>query len=131
LWDNCSVLIDTERLYFESTRESLLETEFELTEDLFKTISFKESHSFFDLAAVRYITAKKISILRQKRNILHLNLLRSGVQPIYGVEHTLRMFSGRACMGVITISRRESCIIVEDSERGLILFFAFLTFNTP
>ncbi|MBN2539365.1 MAG: HAD family phosphatase [Deltaproteobacteria bacterium] len=127
LWDNDGVLVDTERLYFESTKESLLETGVELTEDLFKTISLKEGRSCFDLAAERGIPAKKISILRQKRNLLYSNLLRSGVRPIDGVEHTLRTLRGRVSMGVVTSSRREHFDIIHAATELLPYFDFVLT----
>lgn len=53
LWDNDGVLVDTERLYYKSTKEALSETGVDLTEELFKTISLKQGRSSFDLAAER------------------------------------------------------------------------------
>ena len=125
LWDNDGVLVDTERLYYESTKEALSETGVELTEELFKTISLKQGRSSFDLAAERGITAKRISSLRQKRNLLYGNLLRSGVRPIDGVEHTLRMLQGRVSMGVVTSSRREHFDIIHAAT-GLLPYFDFV-----
>jgi HAD superfamily hydrolase (TIGR01509 family) len=126
LWDNDGVLVDTERLYFESTREVLHEAGVYLTEELFKTISLREGRSCFDLVTTgRGIRSKQISLLRQKRNILYRNLLRSGVRPIDGVEHTLRMLRGRACMGVVTSSQREHFDIIHAAT-GLLPYFDFV-----
>ncbi|HOO89987.1 MAG TPA: HAD family phosphatase [Syntrophales bacterium] len=125
LWDNDGVLVDTERLYFESTSTVLHETGVELTEELFKTISLKEGRSCFDLAAEQGIPAEEISLLRQRRNLLYRDLLRSGVQPIDGVERTLRMLRGRLAMGVVTSSRREHFDIIHAST-DLLPYFDFV-----
>ena len=125
LWDNDGVLVDTERLYYESTKEILSGVGIELTEELFKMISLQQGRSCFALAAERGVPAKKISRLRQKRNLLYSNLLRSGVLPIDGVEHTLRMLQGRVSMGVVTSSRREHFDIIHAAT-GLLPYFDFV-----
>jgi len=125
LWDNDGVLVDTEKLYYESTKEALSGVGIELTEELFKMISLKQGRSCFDLAAERGVTAEKISRLRQKRNRLYGNLLRSGVRPIDGVGHTLRILQGRVSMGVVTSSRKKHFDIIRAAT-GLLPYFDFV-----
>ncbi len=49
-WDNDGVLVDTEKLYFQATRELLLRAGVTLTKKLFNKISLVEGRSAFDLA---------------------------------------------------------------------------------
>jgi len=125
LWDNDGVLVDTEQLYFEATKEVLGEVGVELTEELFKMISLREGRSCFDLAAERGMTAGEISVLREKRNLLYSNLLRSGVQTMDGVEHTLHTLQGRVSMGVVTSSRKEHFDLIHAAT-GLMPYFDFV-----
>jgi beta-phosphoglucomutase-like phosphatase (HAD superfamily) len=78
LWDNDGVLVDTEELYFEASREVLLETGVDLTIELFVQISLKQGQSTFDLTAGQGVEEEVIARLRADRNRRYGNLLRNG-----------------------------------------------------
>ncbi|MEE4264261.1 MAG: HAD family phosphatase [Desulfobacteraceae bacterium] len=125
LWDNDGVLVDTEELYFEATREVLLEIGVHLTTELFVQISLKQGQSTFDLAAGQGVEPEVIARLRADRNRRYSDLLRNGIRLLDGVEDTLRRLQGKVIMGVVTSSRREHFEIIH-SGTGLLHFFDFV-----
>lgn len=50
LWDNDGVLVDTERLFFESTRRILATVGIQLTPERFLDLSMRQGRSAFELA---------------------------------------------------------------------------------
>ncbi len=106
-WDNDGVLVDTEKLYFQATRELLLTTGVELTEALFRRISLVEGRSAFILAADRGVLQAEIDRLHGERNRRYTELLESGVRIMEGVEEALVALRGNVVQGVVTSSRKE------------------------
>ena len=51
LWDNDGVLVDTEHLFFESTRTTLTQVGIHLSVEQFLELSLRQGRSAFDLAA--------------------------------------------------------------------------------
>ncbi len=106
-WDNDGVLVDTEMLYYRSTREVLRRVGVDLTVAAFIDISLKQGRSVFDLAKRHGVTADAVEELRDDRNRLYGDLLGRGVRIMDGVEPSLRELRGRVFLGVVTSSRRE------------------------
>jgi HAD superfamily hydrolase (TIGR01509 family) len=106
-WDNDGVLVDTERLYYQATRELLLTTGVDLTEELFRRISLVEGRSSFILAAERGVPQEEIDRLHAARNRRYTELLEGGVRIMEGVEEALAALSGHVVQGVVTSSRKE------------------------
>ena len=125
LWDNDGVLVDTEELYFNTTRKALSKVGVDLTRDLFVRISLKQGRSTFDLAAAQGVGQEVITRLRADRNRRYCDLLRNGVRVLDGVEDTLRQLQGRVLMGVVTNSRREHFEIIHTAT-GLLHYFDFV-----
>ena len=65
-WDNDGVLVDTEKLYFQATRELLLRAGVTLTPELFKRISLGEGRSAFDLAEERGAPGRRSIAFRRR-----------------------------------------------------------------
>ena len=105
-WDNDGVLVDTEILYYQATRELLAETGVVLTPALFKRISLTEGRSAFDLAAERGVPQEEIDRLHDRRNRRYTELLEAGVRIMEGVRETLAELRGKVIQGVVTSSRR-------------------------
>ncbi|MDD5099931.1 MAG: HAD family phosphatase [Syntrophales bacterium] len=105
-WDNDGVLVDTEKLYFQATRELLQKAGVELTEALFRRISLQEGRSAFDLALEKGVSQKQIDRLHEERNRRYTELVEEGVRILDGVEETLAKLSGRVLQAIVTSSRR-------------------------
>ena len=106
-WDNDGVLVDTEKLYFQATKELLARVGVTLTAPLFKRISMTEGMSAFTLAAERGIPQEAIDRLHEERNRRYTELLACGVRVMEGVEETLGLLQGRVTQAIVTSSRRD------------------------
>lgn len=105
-WDNDGVLVDTERLYFQATRELLQKAGVTLTEELFQRISLKEGNSAFALALEKGVPQQEIDRLQAERNLRYTELLAGGVRILDGVEETLAKLQGDLLHAIVTSSRR-------------------------
>jgi HAD superfamily hydrolase (TIGR01509 family) len=124
-WDNDGVLVDTEKLYFQATRELLLKAGVTLTETLFQRISLKEGRSVFDLALEKGVLQDEIDRLHGERNRRYSELLRSGVRIMDGAEETLGMLQGKVIQAIVTSSRRSHFDTMHGTT-GLLPFFDFI-----
>jgi HAD superfamily hydrolase (TIGR01509 family) len=124
-WDNDGVLVDTEKLYFQATRELLLTAGVTLTEALFQRISLAEGRSAFDLALEKGVSQQEIDRLHWERNRRYTELVAGGVQIIDGVEETLARLRGRVLQAIVTSSRRVHFDAIHVST-GLPHFFDFI-----
>ena len=107
LWDNDGVLVDTEYLFFEATRDALEFLGIELSLDQFKKISLCEGRSCLDLANKRGIEPARIERAREKRGTAYMARILAGVPLMDGVAETLAALAGRLPMVVVTSSYPE------------------------
>jgi HAD superfamily hydrolase (TIGR01509 family) len=124
-WDNDGVLVDTEKLYFQATRELLLPAGVTLTPELFKRISLNEGRSTFDLAEERGVPREEINRLQAERNRRYTELLAGGVRILDGVEETLCSLRGKVIQAIVTSSRRSHFDAMHE-RTGLLPFFDFI-----
>jgi HAD superfamily hydrolase (TIGR01509 family) len=165
LWDHDGVLVDTERLYFQATRELLAEVDVALDESLYRQLFLVEGAGAWQLAAARGVSESAIAELKQRRSWRYTELLTSEEVLIPGALAMLEELAAHHRMAIVTSSRRvhfeaihrrttlprhfelilvredyalskpdpepylsaveklgaaaDSCLVIEDSERGL------------
>src|SRR5450759_1466225 len=124
-WDNDGGLVDTEKLYFQATRELLLPTGVMLTPEFFKRISLDEGRSAFDLAEEKGVPREEINRLHAERNRRYAEMLAGGVHILDGVEETLCSLRGKVIQAIVTSSRR-SHFDAMHVRTGLPPFFDFI-----
>ena len=124
-WDNDGVLVDTEKLYFQATRELLQKAGVTLTEALFQWISLDEGRSAFDLVLEKGVSREEIDRLQAERNRRYAELLAGGVRILDGVEETLGWLRGKVIQAIVTSSRR-SHFDAMHVRTGLPPFFDFI-----
>jgi HAD superfamily hydrolase (TIGR01509 family) len=166
LWDHDGVLVDTERLYFQATRELLAETGVELTAADYRRYLLVANTGAWHLAAAQGYDEAAIASLRKRRDQRYHSLLLNEEVLIPGVPQLLAQLHARTRMAVVTSSKRahfeaihdrtdltryfeliltredyvlskpdpepyrtalarmglraEQCLVLEDSERGLV-----------
>jgi HAD superfamily hydrolase (TIGR01509 family) len=128
LWDNDGVLVDTEHLYFDATREALAVLGVVLTLDLYREISLREGRSCFALARERGIEEFKIERVRIERDARYQARLEEGVSLMEGVAETLSVLHGRLPMAIVTTTDQRSFDTIHrphDTHR----FFEFVLVN--
>jgi HAD superfamily hydrolase (TIGR01509 family) len=126
-FDNDGVLVDTEHLYFEASREILAEVGAVVSEAEFIDLGLRQGRSVFDLVRDRFDDVA-IEQLRQRRNRRYGELLRRGVAPIDGVDEVLAALHGRARLAVVTSSNHDHFELIHAGT-GLLRFFEFTVTN--
>ncbi len=108
LWDNDGVLVDTEGLFFDATRDALARARVTLTREVYLDFVMGHGRSVFEMAEARGSTPDDIATLRRERNAAYAAMLRDGpCLAIDGVSEALCALHGRARMAVVTTSLRE------------------------
>jgi HAD superfamily hydrolase (TIGR01509 family) len=125
LWDNDGVLVDTEKYYFQATRETLAEVHVELTEARFRELFLDQSLGAWHLAREKGVPAEDIQKLSDRRNALYLKLLQEGDIAIDGVEETLRKLKPEFKMGIVTSSHKTPFETIH-ARTGFLRFFSLV-----
>jgi len=123
LWDHDGVLVDTERLYFEATRDVLATIGAELDQDSYLD-TMAEGRSCWDLARSRGIPEARIASHRAHRDSLYQELLRTRPIEIPGVREVLAELRASHRMAIVTTARRADFDLIHESS-GLLEFFDF------
>jgi len=124
LWDNDGVLVDTERWYFQATREVFAEVGVELTAELYFEHFLSRSGGAWHLAAAHGLGEAEIASLRGARNARYQRLLEQEPITIAGVRETLQALRPHFAMGIVTSSRRAHFETIHR-RTGLLEFFDF------
>jgi HAD superfamily hydrolase (TIGR01509 family) len=122
-WDNDGVLVDTERLYFEATRDVLASAGVELTEEQYIQFFLVEGRGAWHLAEA--LGAAEVDRLKDARNRLYSQRLAEQSRLIPGVTDVLEALHGRYVMGVVTSSRKDHFDVIHRST-GLMKYFDFV-----
>jgi HAD superfamily hydrolase (TIGR01509 family) len=117
LWDHDGVLVDTERLYFQATRDVLASVGVDLTVDVYRQLFLTESRGAWHLAAERGIAAAEIEKLRVLRNDRYRDMLTNGDVVIPGALELLERLKSRYRMAVVTSSHREHFDAIHNRTR--------------
>ena len=125
LWDNDGVLVDTEHLYFEATKQTLATVGHNLTRNEYVEVSLTAGKSLFELADVDGETFER---LRDERNQLYSDLLSQGDLSIPGARETLESLKDRVRMVIVTSSRRDHFQIIHRST-GFLSYFESIVDN--
>jgi HAD superfamily hydrolase (TIGR01509 family) len=106
LIDNDGVLVDTEGLFFRSTREVLLQCGAELTLECFIENCLKGSRGAWFLLEERGFTRDEILRVRERRDKLYLELLTTEEIEIPGARAFLEALNPACRICVVTSSKR-------------------------
>lgn len=124
-WDNDGVLVDTEKLYFEATRQVFALYEVVLTEEMFIDNFLKRSRGAWHLLENRIKKTETVDELRIKRNAIYKKLIETNLELIPGIEQSLISLSGLFRMAVVTSSRKEHFEAIHK-QTGFLKYFEFV-----
>jgi HAD superfamily hydrolase (TIGR01509 family) len=124
-WDNDGVLVDTERLYFQATQETLESVGVVLDHDHYVEFFLRQGRGAWHLLEERGVSAADIERLRHRRNDLYSELLQREACEIEGVSGTLEALHRKYVMGVVTSSRRDHFDIIH-TRCNLLQYFDFV-----
>jgi HAD superfamily hydrolase (TIGR01509 family) len=121
-WDNDGVLVDTEGLYYQASREALARIGIDLSAEQFAHISLATGRSVFELATS---DPALMDELRRQRNLRYAELLSGEDLVIPGVRQTLAGLAGRYAMAIVTSSRRDHFDLIH-ADSDLRAYFTFI-----
>lgn len=107
LWDHDGVLVDTEGLYYQATREVLAARGVELTPESYRALFLVAGQGAFHLVRERGATEAEVEALRRERNRRYLQLLSETDVVLPGVEPLLAQLARSYRMAIVTSSLRE------------------------
>jgi HAD superfamily hydrolase (TIGR01509 family) len=125
LWDHDGVLVDTERLYFQATRELLGEVGAVLDEADYRRLFLQQGTGAWFLAKERGCSDAAIQGLKQRRDDRYQALLRAQDVLIPGVLPLLAELAPRVRMAIVTSSKRAHFDAIH-ARSGLTAHFEFV-----
>jgi HAD superfamily hydrolase (TIGR01509 family) len=106
LWDHDGVLVDTEGLYFQATRETLAGVGVVLSESVYRQLFLIEGRGAWHLARERGATETQVAQLKAARDARYTELVTRGDVLIPGVMPLLRGLGRQFRMAIVTSSQR-------------------------
>jgi HAD superfamily hydrolase (TIGR01509 family) len=125
LWDNDGVLVDTEKLFFKATHDTLARVGITLSTERFIDFSLVRGFGLCDYMKAEGLDDSDCESLRLERNRLYSNLLAQESTLFDGVSQTLEALFGTYKMGVVTSSQKEHFDIIHKST-GILKYFDFV-----
>jgi HAD superfamily hydrolase (TIGR01509 family) len=125
LFDNDGVLVDTELLYYEASREALADLGVHLSLEVFQHSSLIKGESVLDHPETLKLNERQSRELRQRRNNLYAHKLEEGVSVLPGIRETLESLAGHFSMAIVTSCQREHFNLIHQ-RTNLLHFFDFV-----
>src|ERR1039457_6283901 len=95
LWDNDGVLVDTETLFFETTRGAFARLGLDLTKEIWGRLYLSEGKSSREIATLRGADADRTSAIMDERNQQYRQILHQPPPLRPQVCETLSELAGR------------------------------------
>jgi len=124
LWDNDGVLVDTEGLFYRTTRRVFEELSLALPEDVYHDYMIRGETSW-TLAREAGIAETVIQEAIARRDDYYRHSLRNDPIDIPGVGETLKRLAEDYAMAIVTTSNREYFSWIHDS-RDLVRYMRFV-----
>jgi HAD superfamily hydrolase (TIGR01509 family) len=122
LWDNDGVLLDTEILFFETTRAGFNRYGLDLTKEMWGRHYLGEGKSSREIAAQLGAERNRIEAMLDERNQQYREVLRKKPPLRPQVLETLNLLYGRVRMAMVTGSHRDQLQLMHR-DSGLLEFF--------
>ncbi len=127
LWDNDGVLVDTETLFFETTRSAFARLGLDLTKELWGKHYLGEGKSSRELAVFLGGAADRITGVMDERNLEYRQILSQAPPLRPQVRETLGALHGRVRMAMVTGSHRDQLRLMHASSELLDYFEVIIT----
>jgi HAD superfamily hydrolase (TIGR01509 family) len=127
LWDNDGILVDTEKFYYQATREILARYKVDLTKELYIENLLIQSKGAWHLIQDGRLSEHDIEKIRSERNLLYCKLIEQTDVLIDGVAETLENLHKKFTMAVVTSSRKDHFNLIHSKTNLLRYFKLILT----
>jgi HAD superfamily hydrolase (TIGR01509 family) len=125
LWDHDGVLVDTEGLYFQATRELLATVSVTLTEAHYRQLFLIEGRGAWHLARERGVSEREIAALQRARGERYTQLLTAADVLVPGALELLAALAAHYRMAIVTSSHRNHFDAIHRTS-GLPAHFEFV-----
>lgn len=126
LFDNDGVLVNTEQYYFKSSREILATVGCDLTKELFIELSLTRGVGVWE--GFSHLEKELVDELREKRDTIYNEMLKTEPIAIDGVEEVLQQLSKRYHMAIVTSALRNDFLTIHE-RTGFLQYFEFFLSN--
>jgi HAD superfamily hydrolase (TIGR01509 family) len=127
LWDNDGVLVDTETLFFETTRAAFARLGLDLTREVWGKLYLGEGKSSREIAAFLGGDSSRIQPVLDERNQRYRQVLEQAPPVRPRVRETISRLSGRVRMAMVTGCYRDLLGLMHRSSGLLECFDAIVT----
>jgi HAD superfamily hydrolase (TIGR01509 family) len=124
-WDNDGILVDTEKYYFEATRQILEKVGFKLTKALFIDLFLVQSKGAWHLLDQDKYSPGFIKTLRTERDDLYNEFLLTKEIMVEGIENIVATLAEKYKMAIVTSSKPRHFNAIH-SRTGLLKYFEFV-----
>jgi len=124
-WDNDGILVDTERLYYQATKEVLGRIGVKLSKEEYFRLFLVGNIGAWDYARDMGHTEEEVAIMRQERGEVYADLLKQETVLIDDVKPVLAKLWTDRHMGIVTSSRRNHFEIIH-AKTDLLKYFQFV-----
>ncbi len=124
-WDNDGILVDTEKYYFEASRQILGKAGFLLTKELYIDLFLVQSKGAWHLLDQNIYSTDSIHKLQQERDNLFLELLNTKDILMDGIEDIVPLLAKKYKMAIVTSSKSIHFNAIH-SRTGLLKYFDFV-----
>jgi HAD superfamily hydrolase (TIGR01509 family) len=107
LWDNDGVLVDTEHLYYQATREVMAQAGVTLDVDSYREHFLNAATGAWHLVAQQGFSEVEMEKMREQRNARHSELLETSNLAMPGAQAALKRLHGHVRMGIVTSAWRR------------------------
>ena len=123
LWDNDGILVETEKWYFEATKQIMAKEGFNLSINTYRDTFLKKNTGAWHL--LENTNEKQAIRLRKKRNELYSSYLKTKDITMKGISKILETLCEQYAMGIVTSSRKEHFDIIHE-KTDLLKYFNFI-----
>lgn len=114
-WDNDGIFVETEQLYFESTRRILAEVGVDLTLAMYRELLLDQARGAWFMAEARGYDAAAIEEMVQRRNDLYGQLILEQTSFLPHVVSVVESLAPHYAMGIVTSSRKVHFELIHRS----------------
>lgn len=126
LWDNDGILVDSEKFYFEATKEILSRYNVNLTTELYIENLLIKARGAWHLINDNSLSDSDISRIRDERNTLYCSMIeKADVLLMEGAADVLQKLSTKYRMAVVTSSRKEHFNLIH-TKTNILQYFDFV-----
>jgi HAD superfamily hydrolase (TIGR01509 family) len=127
LWDNDGTLVDTETLFFETTRAAFAQLGLALTPELWGRHYLGEGKSSREVAALLGAAGSRVEAMLTERNQRYREVLRQAPPLRPKVRETLSRLAGRVRMAMVTGCHRDQLQLMHAGSSLLDCFEVIVT----